>query len=380
MKNTLGSRYCIWCGKTTAQLVDGLTKDHVFPRFLGGTRNLIVPACRGCQQIIRKAEDEISHQSPFALHRVNKGPSPSKKKDPQSGSIHARYTLVKDSHGVYNEVVIRVKQDPIILPLIEIDLTTGQVNRRGPKPEEVSRLVQAIRNWVKAPPDTAGLIGELPIELLSESDAAIVADPDFRPRIFLNLKGQLKIRARNGEEAVQLIRTVVALGERGALSDFSRWQTFQIEAGTPHHCRIEWDHHAMLRVAAKITYAIIHLQAPCARLTSKSLDRLRRFVMGDHDGEPLPIQQVTVEEEALTEWPDEHIVLINSSHDQLQVIVVLYGTCFVTNLGDELLPLFVKPVAAVSRMDGTHTTFVEDAVSRNIAQRVKRFLKEIAPA
>jgi hypothetical protein len=213
---------CAWCDQSEGKM----TRDRVFPRVIGGTEQLTVPSCRKCQTEISKAETEVGCRSIFALYRTNKGPPPRDKRKPESGAVEARYTLVKEDWiGGYREVVLRAHRDPISLPSIEIDITTlyaprhgaasediGErviLRRRGDTLEDVNRIVKAVLKVVEGPQDESGLLGKIPVELLSEADVDIASDPDFWPRVFFDLRGRLKIRARDGQEAIRLINIVV---------------------------------------------------------------------------------------------------------------------------------------------------------------------------
>lgn len=168
---------CAWCGNSKSEL----TKDHVFPRGLGGTLQLAIPSCGACKGKIDKAEieTEVIHRSPFAWYRLDQGPPPRDRSRPESGAVEARYVLVKDWMGGYNEVVPRAHRDPISLPCIEFDVTSLSARRfratpdeviarvRGATPEDARRLVEAVLKVVQGPPDKSGLLGEVPVELLS---------------------------------------------------------------------------------------------------------------------------------------------------------------------------------------------------------------------
>ncbi len=380
---------CVWCGNSKNEL----TKDHVFPRGLGGTRQLTVPSCRTCQDKIRSAETEVARRSIFALYRLDKGPPPSDKKQSDSGAVEAKYVLVKDWLGGYNEVVPRSHRDPIPLPCIEFDVTRLSTHRfratseevisrvRGAAPEDVRRLVKAVLKVVQGPPDKSGLLGEVPVELLSEAESGIASDPDFWPRVFLDLKGRLKIRARDGQEATQLLEAVVYLAQQGAFRDLTGWATGQVQAGTPHLFCLEWNYNALLRVVAKIAYGTACRRALPKVFESKSLRQIRDFVLGTQNGNTTsPVRQIS-DIESISDWPDHHVVLIESRRNQLQGIVVLCGACFIVDLGENPLPeVFARPVVAMSRRDGTDTRFVTDDVAKMMAEilryHVVRFTNE----
>src|SRR6267154_6771353 len=101
------SNSCIWCGARSTSL----SKDHVFPRVLGGTRELGVWACSKCQNTISKVEQEAGRRSLYSLYVLTQGPRGRDKRKPQSGAIQARYFLVKNPLGGYGEAAFRVGEE-----------------------------------------------------------------------------------------------------------------------------------------------------------------------------------------------------------------------------------------------------------------------------
>lgn len=366
------SKDCVWCGNPSED------KDHVFPRCLGGTKQLVVPACRDCQTKISYAEIEVARRSEFALYRLDKGPLPRKKKNLSSGSVEATYVLVKDNRlGGYIEVALRAKQHPITLPCIEFDVNTGNARCRGTKPEDVDRLIDAVLRVVSGPPDESGLLGSVDVELLSETESNYATDPDWWPRIFLDLKERLIVRAGNGDEAVQLFAMVLELAQRGAFNDHSQWATGEILAGTPHRVKLQYDGLALARVVAKIACALAYRKALPMRLDSDRLRAINLFVLGKEEKDfDLPVQYIS-EAGSFTQWPDYHLAKIESYKGNLVGIVILHGACFLVNLGEDPLPeIFSQPVVAMSLKDGTNTFFVTDDLAQSIGEALKEHIEQ----
>src|SRR5262249_19228894 len=157
---------------------------------------------------------------------------------------------------------------------------SGASRVRGVKPEDVDRLVDAALRVVTGTPNSSGVVGEVSVDLLSESEAEFAADPDWWPRAFLDLRGGLKVRARTPEEAQHFYLTLVQLAQAGAFSDHSRWTTGEVQAGTPHRVRLQWDKLAIPRVVAKIAYALAHKIAQPDVLASESLHAMSLFIRG----------------------------------------------------------------------------------------------------
>ncbi len=61
---------CQWCGARTKDL----SRDHIFPRFMGGTRDLFLWSCRACQEAIGKSETHVSRYTLVSILRSETGP------------------------------------------------------------------------------------------------------------------------------------------------------------------------------------------------------------------------------------------------------------------------------------------------------------------
>ena len=364
---------CIWCGKSESSL----TKDHVFPRSLGGTKELWVEACEECQTATSKAEQEVARRSEFALYRLMNGPLPRTRAKPSSGALETQYALVANWLSKYAEVAIRVNRDPVPLPCIEVDLATLRVRCHGEAPEAVDKLVEAIERVVTGPSDESGLLGELPVHLFDEVEADIASDPEFWPRAFLDLDERLKVRARDGNEAELLMGLLVELAKRGAFKNHYGWVRGEVPSGTSHRIRLEWSEEAVWRVVAKMAYSVAHLWGLPKKLDSEWLRQVRDFVRGSKTAEVPSLVRALKQVGSITEWPDHHVVLIRSNRHQLRGLVVLYGACFLVDLGKNPLPVvFAKAVAAMSRLDGTQTRFVNEDIAETIAKTLRRELRK----
>jgi len=94
---------CFWCERPDVNLED----DHIFPRAIGGTKELSVRSCRTCQTSISKAESALSRKSTYAMHLLEAGPrGRDRRRDPASGQIEAEYVLVPHPLGGYNETEV----------------------------------------------------------------------------------------------------------------------------------------------------------------------------------------------------------------------------------------------------------------------------------
>jgi len=363
---------CTWCMEVGLEL----TKGHVFPRAIGSTKQVSVPACAKCETIISKKEQELARRSIFALYRMGGGPVVRHKEKPESGSIEVRYALVKDNVvGGYSEVGLRTGQLPVILPCIEVDIGGGSGCRiHGLKPEDVDRLVDALLQSVKGPPDESGCVGEISAALLEENDVDIVSDPDFWPRAFLDLRGYLKIRARNPEEGERFANLIIPLAKKGIFNDHSRWVNSRIVGGTPHHIAIKYDQPSVLQVVAKIAYGVLAFHVGASVLANDPFASLRKYICQETQGEEdSPVQELT-DPGNFSAWPDHHLAAIEPYEGKIRGIVVLYGGCFVIQFGPlQGISTNTLPVIAMSRRDGTHTRIADN----NTAHQVLRDLRNL---
>ena len=118
---------CTWCDSPIMQE----SKDHVFPRGLGGTldADLWVYDCERCRASISKAEDEVVHRSHLSVYRFVRGLLLRHKKRPSSGLIEPRISLVKDpTANQYAVFALRTgTSHPRTLPALEVNLASGEL-------------------------------------------------------------------------------------------------------------------------------------------------------------------------------------------------------------------------------------------------------------
>jgi len=223
------------------------SKDHVFPRGLGGKldADLWVYDCERCRASISKAEDEVVHRSHLSLYRFARGLLPRHKKRPSSGLIEPRISLVKNpTTNRYAVFSLRTgTSHPRTLPALEVNLASGGLYFHGSGPEDVQTLISNIRLLLRQKPDPSGQIGAITLRQLDEFLPDIAQDPDFNPRIYQSAREQLEICARNPEEGLATIRAVTYLVNTNALASYesSGWQTWQMPGSTPHTIVFEHD-------------------------------------------------------------------------------------------------------------------------------------------
>ena len=217
-------------------------------------------SCRRCQTSLSQAESALSRKSTYAMHLLEAGPrGRDRRRDPASGQIAAEYVLVPHTLGGYNETALKAGagECPIALPYVEINVTDSLLTcrRRASEPSEMERLVSTIERMLAGKPDEKGLLCELSV--LTHDLGEIGKDPEFWPRIVLDLKGHLFIRARNPEEALKFMSAFTQYLRAGVFNDYSRWVAGPpIMGSTPHQVMIVHDRYLVGRAFAKISCSL----------------------------------------------------------------------------------------------------------------------------
>ena len=360
--------HCVWCDRGDVIL----DEDHIFPRALGGTKELWVPACRDCQTVLSKLEVEAARQSHYSLFCVTHGPGGRHKRKTGSGVIRARYLLVKHPLGGYGESALRAGAGlPESIPHIEIDVTTNRGARaRGPTPECVDRLVLALLKIVDRKPDAQGLIGE--IQVRTDELPEITADADFWPRVVLDLSGHTYIRARNSDEALRFAAALIPALKGGAFRDHSGWTNSEVAAGTSHQLLLKYDKLVVQRLAGKIACGLMILQSGTGVTTDISFRRVRDFVLANSVGRTAsPVTQLC-DAGTETPWKGNHVALICRQDSRILGIISMYGDCQLVDFGADsrILPPN-ETLVAMCRWDGTRAQILTEAIVPEVAAELK---------
>ena len=369
---------CTWCRKTDLPV----TGDHVFPRSIGGTKQLTVPACKPCQTFLSKAEAVLARRSIFGLYTLDGGPPPRHKKKPESGTFNSSYSLVKDSKiGGYAEVVFRVGKLPKTLPSIEIDVVSGRGARvHGTTPQEVDQLVERLIASVQKVPDETGCIGEISCDFVEE-DSEIASDADFWPRALLDIRGNLKIRACNPEEGKRLAQIIIPLAQQGAFSDHSQWMKGQIPAGTPHHVSFSYYEPDVLRIIAKIAYGVLRAKVGPILSAENWFNGVRSFVRGEDGTDENPPVLPLSDPGDFKGWHEVHLALIDIHEGELRGVIMLYGGCHLVRFGRAPeISSQIEVVLAASRRDGSDTRFIKGEAATEIAEEIKNYVRMLERA
>jgi len=371
MKNS--KRKCVWCNVHKYDITD----DHVFPRSIGGTKKLSVPACTKCQLIISKAEYELSRKSSYALCLVESGPRRRHKQKPTSGLIQTNYVIVQHPDGGYCESQFRSGESPRSLAYIEIDVANGckTARIRGADPQDTHKLIEAFKQKLSSKPDTSGLVTE--IATYTHNLGNINNDPDFWPRIVLDTRGRLFIRARNPEEAMIFIKAFVYYTNAGAFTEQSNWKNSEIKGGDLHHVSVEYDNCMVQRVIAKIATGLLFAHKDIETIDLSRFDNIRNFILGENDDGYNKIVKDLVWPGVMLNWPEHHVAAVFRKEDEILGLISIYGSIHSISLlhSSPLMPE-LRPMAAKTAHNGSGTEILNEIEALGIINILSNKLVE----
>jgi hypothetical protein len=272
------------------------------------------------------------------MYLVEAGPrGRHRRTDPASGLIEAAYVLVPHPLGGYNETAFKagVGESPRALPYIEINVADGSYTcrRRASGPVEIDKLVSLCEEMLSRKPQKDGLICQVGVRIYELGE--IGNDPEFWPRIVLDLKDQLFIRARNPEEAKKFFNALVQYLRLPAFKDYSRLVTGPpIQGSTPHQIMILHDTYQVGRVFAKIvsSFAFVALGNSAKQLPM--FRTLRSYALGDlTEGWDGLFQELRLPG-SLTHFQDCHVAGIAVRNSHLVGLVSLFGGLGLVDLGE----------------------------------------------
>ena len=273
---------------------------------------------------------------------------------------------------------MRAGQDtPSALPHIEIDVFgSKQVRRRAAKLEDVDRLIEVLLEIITRGQGAEELARTLFAR--TENIPEISQDPDFWPRVVLDVSGKPFIRARYKAEARLFAELLAAFLEAGAFRDYSGWISAEIPGGTSHMVQVRCRESSLHRLAAKVTFGLIWLGSPEAG--SGILRPLRQSVLGHSvSGKELNVHWISGPN-SITAFPDYHAAIVIRSGKGLYGITSFFGDCSVVELTlppDRLVAW--EPVAGISRKDGTKTELVSGMLMADIAAALTAEAKDRVP-
>jgi hypothetical protein len=364
--NTPLSPVCTWCSAGQIRLTD----DHVFPRAIGGTKELVVPSCVACQQVLSTLEFELSRRSPFALCTIENGPSGRDKRKPRSGAIQAEYILVRNSLDGYSETHAWAgAKPPEQLSSIEIEPSGKHLaRRRGGSPEEHLCLIRALSEILDS-----GSIDK--IEFNTSALHEIGDDPDFWPRIARRHDGKLFVRARDKPEADFFISELRAFLSSPQAYDYSSWRNSEVEGGTAHSFCVRSDATKVHRALVKIVFSLAFLNYGDFALRDDSFLRIRDYVIkGSGFGQEYVIEQFR-EFKRLNCALEHHSAFVGPWQDRMTGAVNIYGVCFGVDFGSVPSRLAgLCPVIATCRTNGTRCQILEGDIAH---QSIRLLLSQV---
>jgi hypothetical protein len=232
----------------------------VVPRAIGGTLEYALPSCESCQVILSKAEAILARKSMLAIHAVASDLPPRHPKRSDSGILQVGYLLVKHPLGGYGESALRAGNKVESLCHCEIKVVPGERIEgrvRGESRAKTDLLFAKFKDALSSTPGPDGLVCELNVTL--DIPPEISADPDFWPRMVMLPNGSLLLRARDPQEAQRFSGVFTELVIKGVDQTRGTWQSAEIQGGTQHQMKLEYDSEAVRRVAAKIAYGLFLL-------------------------------------------------------------------------------------------------------------------------
>jgi hypothetical protein len=274
---------------------------------------------------------------------------------------------VKHPLGGYGEACVRVGEDtPSALPHLEIDVSAhGQMRRRGANPMDVDRLVEVLLTITKNRPNAEQLVSALFAR--TENIPEISDDPDFWPRVVLDVSGKPFIRARDQREALAFAKYLIAFLEAGAFRDYCRWRNAEITGGTPHVVQLRCRESSLHQLASKVAFGLAWLGSPEARSRWDILGPLRELVLRFAQNGQQGTAQWISKPNTITSFPDHQVAAVIRWGSHLRGLVSFYGDCSVVEWAPPSDSLACwQTVAAISRRDGTKTELVSGELSAKI--------------
>src|SRR5260370_521953 len=340
---------CAWCGRADRTL----TEDHVFPRVLGGTKELWIPSCTECQTFISRAELEVGRSSFYSLFRLTQGPKGRDKRKPGSGLLEARNMLVKHPLGGYGEAVLRVGDEtPQALPSIEIDVADRKgIRRRGMKPQEVDDLVQVLAQIQQRTQNVESFLAQIPVRLDKIPD--IDEDLDFWPRVVLDVRHKPFIRARNEREALSFAKLLYLLVKTYRFGEYAAWTEAEVKGGTPHQLLLSYRRASMHRMVAKVLVALARIRNP-QLADNRVFQAVSKFILGATESAGGVEVKDVWWPDTISSWPEHHVVYFGRCDGRVVGVTSFYGDCHVV----DFCPVaqfseLTSAVPARCRRDGT---------------------------
>lgn len=338
---------CVWCGSS-----DGSTADHVFPKFLGGTLSMCVPACAGCQSSLSGTEMEVARRTEVALHRLRTPTARSRHPDRgSSGALQVNSAVMKHPDGSLRQTALQIGKDPRILPALEADFVTNKLEWTGTEEElgELRGELYAKRKQLRS----------VPVDLVMDENVS--RDPGFRPRIYLARSGKLRILARSAAEAKKLMIWVRGNADNIRRNRPKNLRTTALSGAHEVFVQMYYSERSLARVVAKIALGTLLVDRP-ELATWDGFSAVRRFV---REGDPDFCDYGTLvdfDQDGHESWPVDHVAVVQVAQGTVVALVVVYSAAFFVFLGPPPPGWTSQQVAArCSYLDGQTRLLTGDA-------------------
>jgi len=270
--------------------------------------------------------------------------------------------LVPHPLGGYNETTFKAGEgeSPIALPYVEINVSDSLLTcrRRASELAEMEKLVSTVERMLASKPDEKGLLCELSV--LTHDLGEIGKNPDFWPRIVLDLKGRLFIRARNPEEALKFMSAFTQYLQAGVLKDYSRWVTGPpISGSTPHQVMIVHDRYLVGRAFAKIACSLAFVVLGEQAKQLSRFEILRSYALGNQTEAWEGLVCDVRFPGTLKHFGNRHIAALTIQSNHMIGLVSLFGGLELIDLGEipASMPGSLSAVAS-AEIDGTKTNML----------------------
>ncbi len=198
---------------------------------------------------------------------------------------------------------------------------------------------------------------EVTSRLLPDDDP-LRSDPNFLPRISLDLKGDLVILARTPEEAMAVIHFALLVAENPTKVPRGTGRTWNVEGRAMHQVLVVMNEDDAFRVVSKVALGAWRFGTEW--LQGSAFDAIRAFVAdGEWPSESRLAKEIPLAKGELEEFPDHHIAVVERRGGIVRAVVSLTGLCYEINLA----PMPGEPLigGAVARRDGTETFLISSA-------------------
>ena len=366
---------CIYCKNAAGPF----TKEHVFPYSLGGgewvLQNLV---CANCNNIFSPLERELAHNSPEGMARTAFGPIG--RHEVLSGRetpIHAKdHFYISPDSELLIEGGVEKGFKPYTYPqIIESKEKNGTVQVNGSNREEVKKLFEHIKIWYESPEKaiTGGRIEnngkQFSILYLTPTaddpykfdirDSRTLPRPEgislqlytgeppagkvFTPRIFIDDKGRIIIKARTQDDAIRILSLSIRVFKQGI--DYNKLvdaAPTQFDPSPQMHFMMSFNLVSVFRAVAKIGMNVATYLFGKTYISANAYDPLRDFILGKAFNSIEEASRfVNFDDQnngvlSIFNTPhDKHWLLLSYNHPTLFFGLRLYGTGgYIVRLGD----------------------------------------------